>query len=92
LCLTVDRRTDLIYVGTQSGEIAVIDPASRMSIDAIYATGAVQAVTIDSDENTLFAVVPERSTVEKFNLVNRKALAAIELDGGGYDVAVTGER
>jgi len=92
LCLTVDARTGLIYVGTLSGEIAIIDPASQMSIDSLQVAGGVAAITIDRDENALFAVVPERRTVQKFNLVNKRALAAIELGEQGYDVAVTGER
>jgi YVTN family beta-propeller protein len=92
LCLAADTRTDLLYVGTLAGDIAVVDPASRMSIDTIQAVGGVTALTIDRDENTLFAVVPERSVVEKFNLVNKRTLSTIELEGGGYDVAVVGER
>ena len=65
-----------------------VNEQTNLMIDNIYGNVNI----MNHDENTLFAMVPERSAIEKFNLVNKRALAAIELEGGGYDVAVVGER
>jgi len=89
----VDTRTGLIYVGNRSGaQISVVSPSASMFIDTIRTGGTVDFMTIDDEENTLFALLPERKLLQKINLTNKKIIAELDLGEGAFSVAVMGER
>ena len=91
--IKVDTRTDLILVGNQtSGEIIIVDSSSSIFIDTIKTGGAVAFMTIDNEENTLFAVMPDRKILQKINLTSKKIIAEINLPEGAHAVVVMGER
>lgn len=90
--IKVDTRTDLIYVGMNSGGINIVDPQSLMFSDTIPCNGRVEYMTIDSDENTLIALVPERNRLLKINMISKQVLSEIPVEGGAYDVAVMRQR
>ena len=90
--IKVDTRTGLIYVGMNSGGIRIVDPRSTMFNDTILCDGGVEDMTIDSDENTLFAIVPERNSLLKINMIGKRVMSEIPLERGAYAVAVMRER
>jgi YVTN family beta-propeller protein len=93
LSIKVDTRTGLIYVGNGIGSlISVVSPSSSMFIDTIMTGGTVAFMTIDDEENTLFALIPDRKLLQKVNLTNKKVVAELDVGEGAYSVAVMGER
>ena len=80
-------------VGKKAGdEISVIDPFSLAVIDSIWTDGNASFMTIDDDENCLFAALSDKRAVLKFNLTSKKKIAEIEVGEGAYAVVVMGER
>jgi hypothetical protein len=63
-----------------------------MLIDSFSLPGAVQHLTIDNDENALFAVLPHSGKLQKIDLISKQALGSLELEKDGHAVAVMGER
>jgi hypothetical protein len=63
-----------------------------MFIDTITTGGTVAFMTIDDEENTLFALIPDRKLLQKVNLTNKKVVAELDVGQGAYSVAVMGER
>lgn len=92
LCVEVDPFNGLIYVGLSTGDVMVLDPGFDLPVDTFSISGAVASLSLDTEENTLFALLPERARLEKYDLVSKKLLGAIEVDEGGYAVSVTGEQ
>ncbi|WP_020675669.1 YncE family protein [Geopsychrobacter electrodiphilus] len=93
LSLKADGSTGLIYIGKQDGGIAVVDPRSLSAVDAFSLDPEpVQAITIDEEENALFAVQPNSRTLIKLDLVSKKVLGRLTLEAGSHDVVVMGER
>lgn len=91
--LKADRSTGLLYVGMRNGAIAVVDPRSSIAIDAFaLPTEPVQALTIDNEENALFAVQPQSAALFKVDLVSKRVLGRLELAGDGHAIVVMGER
>lgn len=91
--LKADRSTGLLYIGMRSGAIAVVDPRAAIAIDSFtLPSGPVQALTIDNEENALFAVQPQSGVLLKVDLVSKRELGRLELAGDGHAVAVMGER
>ena len=72
----------------------MIDPRALIAIDSytLLPPGPVQDLTIDNEENTLFAVLPQSGSLVKVDLVSKKVLGRLELDIGSYAVVVMGER
>jgi len=87
-----DSSTDLLYVGKQSGEIAIADPNSLMAIDSLQLAEPVQAMTIDSEENVLFVVQPQSNRLLKLDLVSKRQIGSLELGPASHAVVVMGER
>lgn len=92
LCIEVDPFDGLIYIGMSTGDVMVLDPGFDLPVDTLSTSGGVAYLSLDTEENTLFALIPEHRRLEKFDLVSKKLLGAIEVDEGGYAVSVTGER
>lgn len=91
--IKADHRTGLVYIGMKDGKIAVVDPVSvLMLIDSFSLTGPVQHLTIDSEENALFAVLPQGRKLQKIDLVSKQPLGTLELEAGSHAVVVMGER
>jgi DNA-binding beta-propeller fold protein YncE len=88
----VDPKTGLIYVGKRTGTIEVIDPSSLMPIDRFRVGGDAVFLAIDNDENTLLAVLPDRKTIQKLNLISKRLMGVIEVQEGSYAVVLMGER
>jgi DNA-binding beta-propeller fold protein YncE len=91
-CVEVDPKTDLVYVGRKSGSISVVDASSLMPIDQIRAGGHVAFLDIDRDQNSLFALLPDRRTVQKIDLVSRRPVGAVEIADGGFAVVLMDSR
>jgi len=92
LAIVADPQTRLVYVGNDTGDIQVFDPASLMFVDSISAAGPVKHLTIDREENSLFAIRPEEKVLQKLDLTSKRILSEIEVEKGAYAVAVVGER
>jgi DNA-binding beta-propeller fold protein YncE len=90
--LKLDSATGLLYVGRQTGEIAVVDPRSLMAIDSYQLPAAVADMTIDNEENALFVVLPSLSKLLKLDLISKKELGRAELELDNRAVVVMGER
>lgn len=89
----VDRQTGLVYVGKiLGGEIAVVDPASGMFIDTIKTDSAAAYMTIDGDENALFALLPEEGKLVKIGLTRGSVGNTMKVSKGSYAVTLVGER
>jgi len=91
LCLSVNPVNGLVYIGQKSGEVVILDTALDVPIDRFRLRGAVSDLSIDVEENTLFAALPILNRVEKYDLVSKKHLGGIDIGPGGYAVAVMGE-
>jgi YVTN family beta-propeller protein len=92
LSVAVDVRTDLVYVGVRAGEVLVVDPMSGIFIDTIPVDGPAEFLTFESEENSLFVLVPEKNLLEKVNTVSRKVIGKMAVAEGAYEVALMGER
>ena len=91
-CLKYDDHSGLVYVGKENGEIAVVDPRSLMAIDHFFLDGMISNLTIDNEENALFAVLPEQNQLVKIDLVSKHKLGRLELETGANAVVVMGQR
>ena len=91
-CVEVDPRTNLVYVGKKSGGISVVDPASLMPIDRFRVDGHVAFLDIDRDQNSLFALLPDRRSIQKIDLVSKRVEGAVEIAEEGYSVALMNSR
>lgn len=92
IAIVANPQTGLVYVGNDTGDIQVFDPTSLIFVDSISAAGPVKHLTIDREENSLFAVRPEKNTLQKVNLTSKRVLAEIEVEQDAYEVVVVGER
>lgn len=92
LSIKADSSTGLLYISKNDGEIAVVDPRAQMAIDSYRLSGPVQSLTIDNEENALFAVLPQSDTLVKLDLVSKKELGRLDLESGSQTVVVMGER
>ena len=85
----VDEMSGLAYVGRKTvSEIAVIDPAVHLPVDSIGLNGAPGSMTLDTQEKALFVVLPDERVLQKIDLVSRRIMAVMELDGTPREVAV----
>ena len=90
-CLTLNKNNGLIYVGMQSGEIAVIDPRIGLPIDSFNADSDIVGIATDRKENSLFVISGGNNLLTKYDLVSKKKLAVLELGVVSSDVTVMGE-
>lgn len=84
--------SDLLYIGKQDGEIAVVDRRALMAIDYYRLSGPVQSLTIDFEENALFALLPQSRRLLKIDLVSKRLLGRLEVEAAGHAVVVMGGR
>jgi YVTN family beta-propeller protein len=88
-----DILTGLIMVGRKlGGQISVIDPFSSITIDTYQTDGIVTYMTIDDDENSLYALIPEKKTLRKIDLTSKGLIAAMETDDDPHSVVIISER
>ena len=92
ISVTSDPQTGLIYVGYRSGEISIVDPSALMFVDTIPLQGPIAYLTIDDQENSLFALLPEERMLMKINLTSKRSQSGLEVGEDAYAVAVVGER
>jgi YVTN family beta-propeller protein len=90
--LTSDPQTGLVYVGYRSGDISVVDPSALMFVDTLALPGGVAHLEIDNQENSLFALQPEKRTLTKINLISKRTQSVLEVGEDAYAVALVGER
>jgi DNA-binding beta-propeller fold protein YncE len=88
----VEERGGLVFVAKRSGEIAVVDPSVGAIIDSFQASKGVRFMTLDTDQNALFTVYPQRGVIEKIDLVSKKTLGVLETGASPHAAAVMGER
>ncbi len=91
--IKVDPNTNMIYVAPSGGtDIEIYDPFSMIAGYFMPVEGEVVSMTIDNDDNTLCAVVPEKRMVKIINLTSRKVISEVDVDADPYWVDVMGER
>jgi len=91
--IKIDSQTDFIMVGKDvEKDIAVVDPFSLSRIDTIDTGGSAVFMSIDGEENSLFAVLSDKKKLLKINLTSKKIIAEIDLETSPYAVVVMGER
>jgi YVTN family beta-propeller protein len=90
--IKVDPKTGLVYIGMRMGGVAVVDPSLGLPIDRFSVDGNAVALAIDGDENNLFAVSSDRSTIGKMGLISQRVSGIIEVEEGCYAVVLMGER
>jgi DNA-binding beta-propeller fold protein YncE len=89
--LTVDPKSNLVYIGKKSGEVVVVDPAARSLIDGFPAERNVRFITIDGEENVLHVLSGISGSVDKFGLIGSRKRAQLNSGVRGHAVAVMGE-
>ncbi len=91
--IKVDPNTNMLYVAPAGGtDIEIYDPFSLIAGYFMPMEGEVVSMTIDNDDNTLCAVVPEKRMVKIINLTSRKVISEMDVDVDPYWVDVMGER
>jgi YVTN family beta-propeller protein len=90
--IKVDARTDLIYLA-RVGEatLSVLEPVSLQIVDQFAVPGPVRYLAIDDVENTLLAVVPERSSIAVLDLTSRRLRAELPTGAGPYAVTLAAD-
>lgn len=89
--ITVDPRNSLVYVGTSSAEVVVVDPDAGMYIDSFPVERDTEHLAIDGEENTLLVLSGQAGKLQKFNLVSKKMTAGLDTGSRGYALVVMGE-
>lgn len=90
--LKLDRASGLLYVGQQNGGIAVVDPGALLAIDSFSLPEPIQFLTIDNEENALFALLPQSRRLMKLDLISKRPIGSLELEAASHAVVVMGER
>jgi DNA-binding beta-propeller fold protein YncE len=90
--IKVDPKTDLIYVGKKTGDVAVIDPSILTPIGMFKVDAEAFFLSIDNDQNSLFVVLPDSRTIQKMDLISQKLSGIIEVEEGCHAVVLMGER
>ena len=90
--IILSRVNGLLYIGKQNGEIAVVDPKILMAIDSFTLPGPIQSLTIDYEENSLFALLPQSRRLLKIDLVSKRLLGFLPLETASHTVVVMGGR
>jgi YVTN family beta-propeller protein len=91
--IKADLHRGLVLVGKKhGGEISVIDPFSSMAIDAFQVDGNPAWMTIDDDENSLYAILPDKKTLQKIGLTSKQSIAELEAGDAPYAVVLMSER
>ena len=90
-CLAVNPAGGMVYVGRDSGEVAIVDPQVGLPIDSIRVGEPVIAIVPDREENSLFVATGTSRQVRKYDLVSKRLLATLEPDAASYQLAVMGE-
>lgn len=89
--IAADPKTDLLYIGKNTGEIVVADPSSGIFIDSFSIAGDVDFMAIDGEENMLLVLSSERKRVHKINVVSKNEQSQMMLETGAYALVVMGE-
>lgn len=90
-CLALNRNNGLVYVGMQSGEIAVVDPQVGLPIDGFRAEPGIVDLVVDPEENSLFVASGQKGSLIKYDLVGKKRLGTLQMGAASYEIAVMGE-
>jgi YVTN family beta-propeller protein len=91
--MRIDPRSNLIYLARgDERRVSVYDPVAYQPVDQLDTPGAVSYMTIDDAENTLLALMPERSAIAVFDLTSRRLLAEVPVGVDPYRFTFVGER
>jgi YVTN family beta-propeller protein len=91
--IAVHPLTGLIYIARRgSAGIDVYDASSLLPIDSISVGSEVADLEIDTESNTLLAVLPALGVVRRIALISRQTTGEIEVGKGAAWVAFMGER
>ena len=93
VAMKVDSLTNLIYMGKRfSPDIEVYEPSTFVPISTIKGNGPALYLTIDGEENNLYAVNGDKKTVEVINLITREIVAEFDVGEAPFWISVMGER
>ncbi len=90
--LRVDPRTDLLYVATDFGPLAVYEPVSLVAVGAVEVHGGAADAVIDDAENTMLLAMPGYEGIAAVDLAARREVGAADTAGPPFRIAVAGER
>lgn len=91
--IKVDHQTDFIYLGRSMGpDIDIYDPFTLVAGDFIKSGGGISSMTIDSQENNLCFLIPDKRLLRIVNLTSRKIISEIDVGEDPYWVTVMGEQ
>jgi DNA-binding beta-propeller fold protein YncE len=89
--LTVDPRTDLIYLGVAGQPtVSVVDPFVMVATSTIDVGGEPRAIVVDPTENRLLVLVPSRRAIVAVDLATLAPVATVEVGAEPQDIAVIG--
>ncbi|MDD3620251.1 MAG: hypothetical protein PHX57_12740 [Desulfobulbaceae bacterium] len=86
-----DPKNNRVYVGKDSGEVVVVEPASGMYIDSFQVKHGADFLTIEGEENVLLVLSAADNRVSKLNLVSKRKVAEMHTRDGGHAMVVMGE-
>lgn len=91
--IRIEGRTGRIFIGKQRDfRISVYEPQWETPTDTIQAGGGVSSMAIDSEENTLYLVLPRKKILTRINIVSDETDAELDVGDDAYWVTLMGER
>ena len=91
--LKLDPRSDLLYLAhAEDPHVEVYDPVLGLPIDGFDLPAWPSQMTIDDQQDQLFAVMPSRRSVAVVDLVNRRLVAELALPAEPFELRLAGER
>jgi YVTN family beta-propeller protein len=89
--LTVDPRTDLVYLGlAEQHSVMVVDPTAMVAMSSIDVGGEPRAIVVDPSENRLLVLVPDRRVVVVVDLATLAVAGTIDVGADPQDLVVMG--
>jgi DNA-binding beta-propeller fold protein YncE len=91
--VTVDPRTDLVYVGKDDeAMLTVYEPSSLLALDRVELPAPASYLAVDELENVLLSVIPSVGVVAVLELTTRRMRAVLPAGKEPYDLAFAGGR
>jgi YVTN family beta-propeller protein len=91
--IAVDKVRGLVCIGgSNDTSIEFYDPNALMPLYSMRTRAGVSHLTIDAEDNTLYMVSPETSSLVVGRLADRKVAAEIDVGDGPYWATVMGEK
>jgi len=91
--IKLDTQTNLLYTGKRFGSgIEIYEPTTFIRIETVKTDGSVVYMSIDGEQNNLFAVNGDKKSVQVINLVSREIIAEFDVGDEPFWISLMGER